>query len=186
MTGTALLLPGQVLQRYSLIVNRADGLDRAVVRQVRQAREPTTVGLADALVAVTSAAEAIELEHTVVGVSLVADAVTPDDRTAAAAADSTFIASYIQYEIALPEDVEPVNFVTADANSRRGAARSAILLGPTNGPITVSPAEWNEASYGARDVVVDAERRVTAALADAGARAERGRATSPGSTRCSC
>ncbi|WP_308257534.1 ATP-binding protein [Pseudonocardia lacus] len=172
VTGTALLLPGQVLQRYTFIVNRADGLDRAVVQQVQQAREPTTVGLADALVAVSSAAEAIELEHTVVGIPLIADAVTPDDRNAAAAADSTFIAAYVSYEIALPEGVEPVNFVTADANSARGAVRSAVLLGPTDGPITVSPAEWDEASYGARDVVLDAERRVVAALADAGAAAE--------------
>jgi signal transduction histidine kinase len=172
VTGTALLLPGQVLQRYTFIVNRADGLDRAVVQQVQQAGEPTTVGLADALVAVTAAAEAIELEHTVVGVPLIADAVTPDDRNAAAAADSTFISSYISYEVALPEGVKPVNFVTADANSRRGAVRSAVLLGPTDGPVVVSPAEWDEASHGAREVVLDAELQVVAALTDAGAAAE--------------
>jgi signal transduction histidine kinase len=172
VTGTALLLPGQVLQRYTFIVNRADGLDRAVVQQVQQAGEPTTVGLADALVEVTAAAEAIELEHTVVGVPLIADAVTPDDRNAAAAADSTFITSYISYEVALPEGVKPVNFVTADANSRRGAVRSAVLLGPTDGPVVVSPAEWDEASHGAREVVLDAERQVVAALTDAGAAAE--------------
>jgi signal transduction histidine kinase len=172
VTGTALLLPGQVLQRYTFIVNRADGLDRAVVQQVQQTGEPTTVGLAEALVAVTAAAEAIELQHTVVGVPLIADAVTPEDRNAAAAADSTFITSYISYEVALPEDVEPVNFVTADANSRRGAVRSAVLLGPTDGPVAVSPAEWDEASHGARGVVLDAERQVVTALTDAGAAAE--------------
>jgi signal transduction histidine kinase len=172
VTGTALLLPGQVLQRYTFIVNRADGLDRAVVRQVQQAGEPTTVGLADALVAVTAAAEAIELEHTVVGVPLIAEAVTPEDRNAAAAAESTFITSYISYEVALPEGVKPVNFVTADANSRRGAVRSAVLLGPTDGPVVVSPAEWDEASHGAREVVLDTERQVVAALTDAGAAAE--------------
>jgi signal transduction histidine kinase len=172
VTGTALLLPAQVLQRYTFIVNRADGLDRAVVQQVQQAGEPTTVGLADALVAVTGAAEAIELEHTVVGVPLIADAVTPDDRNAAAAADNTFITSYISYEVALPESVEPVNFVTADANSARGAVRSTVLLGPTNGPVTVAPAEWDAASHGAREVVLDAERRVVAALTEAGASAE--------------
>lgn len=172
VTGTALLLPGQVLQRYTFIVNRADGLDRAVVRQVQQAGESSAVGLADALVSVTAAAEAVELEHTIVGVPLIAEAVTPEDRNAAAAADSTFITSYISYEVALPQDVEPVNFVTADANSARGAVRSAVLLGPTDGPVTVEPAEWDAVSSGARDVVMDAERRVATALTDAGVAAE--------------
>jgi signal transduction histidine kinase len=172
ITGTALLLPAQVLQRYTFIVSRADGLDRAVVQQVQQAGEPTTVGLADALVAVTGAAEAVELEHTVVGMPLIADAVTPDDRNAAAAADNAFITSYISYEVALPEGVEPVNFVTADANSKRGAVRSAVLLGPTDGPVTVSPAEWDAASNGARDVVLEAESQVVSALTEAGANAE--------------
>lgn len=169
VTGTALLLPGQVVQRYTTVIDRVDGFDRALLRAVRT---PGVAGLADALTAVTAAQEALALQHTVLGVSLRNKAVSPDDKAAVGVTDGAYVSAFGDYQLALPASVAPTNFVTSENNAQRDAAKSAIVLAPTLNPSPVTPAAWDAAVAAAGSGVDKAGVDVATALTAAGKAAE--------------
>jgi signal transduction histidine kinase len=169
VTGSALLLPAQVRDRYTTVIDRIDGLDRAVLRQVRT---PDVAGLTDALTAVSTASEALALQHTVLGVALRQGSLTPQDAATVNATDNAFVSALTDYQVALPSSVQPVNFVTSQANATRDAVKSAIVLAPTPGPIPVTPDQWDDA---VRQSAADVDRaggEVRAALTTAADTAE--------------
>jgi hypothetical protein len=166
VVGDAPLAPSQVVQRYSAAINRADVLDRALVRQVHTSE---VAGLADALAAVTSASEALALQHTVLGAALRTGAVTPEDRAIVGFTDDAFAAALTEYLVALPPSQSPVNFVTTSANGQRDAVKTAILDAVVPGPIPVTPDAWDDAVAQASDAVSQAGTEVRTALTAAAA-----------------
>jgi signal transduction histidine kinase len=169
VTGSAALTTAEAVQRYSAVVERTDVLDRALLRQVRT---PETAGLADALTAVTSASEALALQHTVLGAALRTGTVTPEDRAVISRTDGDFVSAFTEYQVALPPSLEPVNFITSGANAEREAAKSAILAAPDPGPISVTAEAWDDATTRTAEQVDAATAAVTTGLVDAGAAAE--------------
>ncbi|HEX8518819.1 MAG TPA: nitrate- and nitrite sensing domain-containing protein [Pseudonocardia sp.] len=169
VTGAALLLPNQVLQRYTTIIDRIDGFDRALLRQMRT---PSVAGLTDALTAVTAAQEALAVQHTVLGVSLRNRVVSPDDKATVGVTDGAYVSAFGDYQLALPDTVAPTNFVTSESNAQRDGAKSAIVLAPTLDPSPVSPAAWDDAVARAGADVDKAGTDVIGALTAAGKAAE--------------
>jgi signal transduction histidine kinase len=169
VTGSAALTTAEAVQRYSAVVERTDVLDRALLRQVRT---PESAGLADALTAVTSASEALALQHTVLGAALRTGTVTPEDRAVISRTDGDFVSAFTEYQVALPPSLEPVNFITSGANAERDAAKSAILAAPDPGPISVTAEAWDDVTTRTAEQVDAATAAVTTGLIDAGRAAE--------------
>jgi signal transduction histidine kinase len=169
VTGSAPLTTAEVVQRYSAVVERTDVLDRALLRQVRT---PETAGMADALTAITSASEALALQHTVLGAALRTGTVTAEDRAVISRTDGDFVSAFTEYQVALPPSLEPVNFITSGANAEREAAKSAILAAPDPGPISVTAEAWDDVTSRTAEQVDGATAAVTTGLADAGRAAE--------------
>ncbi|MDF3049004.1 MAG: hypothetical protein K0R87_642 [Pseudonocardia sp.] len=169
VTGSAPLTTAEAVQRYSAVVERTDVLDRALLRQVRT---PETAGMADALTAVTSASEALALQHTVLGAALRTGTVTAEDRAVISRTDRDFVSAFTEYQVALPPSLEPVNFITSGANAEREAAKSAILAAPDPGPISVTAEAWDDVTRRTAEQVDAATAAVTTGLVDAGRAAE--------------
>ena len=169
VTGSAPLTTAESVQRYSAVVERTDVLDRALLRQVRI---PETAGMADALTAVTSASEALALQHTVLGAALRTGTVTAEDRAVISRTDGDFVSAFTEYQVALPPSLEPVNFITSGANGEREAAKTAILAAPDPGPISVTAQAWDDVTRRTAEQVDAAKAAVTTALVDAGTAAE--------------
>ncbi|MHA6785620.1 nitrate- and nitrite sensing domain-containing protein [Pseudonocardia saturnea] len=133
-----------VVQRYSGVIARVDGLERALLRQLRT---PDVAGLADALTAATSAGEQLAVQHTVLGAAIRAGQLRPADVAASVAADNRLASEYSAYQVALtPEQLE--RFGTFNASAATGdleTVKNLILATPTDRPVVVDPAQWDAA-----------------------------------------
>jgi signal transduction histidine kinase len=139
-TGTA--PAAAVQQSYTDVISRVDGLERALLRQLRT---PDVAGLADALTATTSASEQLAVQHTALGAAIRAGQLLPEDAATATAADSRLASAYTSYAVALtPEQL--ARFGTLDSGTAElQAVKSEILLTPPNRPVVVDPARWDAA-----------------------------------------
>ncbi|WP_219417921.1 sensor histidine kinase [Pseudonocardia nigra] len=139
----------QVGTRYSEIIEDIDVLDRALLRQLRT---PDIAGLADALTAVTSATEQLARQHTVLGVAIRANRVSPVISGIATSTDLQLTADFREYQAALTADqfARFGNFLDDAANAQRERLAAAILASPPNGPVTVPASEWDTAYNGSR------------------------------------
>ncbi|QJY46191.1 nitrate- and nitrite sensing domain-containing protein [Pseudonocardia broussonetiae] len=139
-TGTA--PAAAVQQSYTDVISRVDGLERALLRQLRT---PDVAGLADALTATTSASEQLAVQHTALGAAIRAGQLLPEDAATATAADNRLASAYTAYEVALtPEQL--ARFGTLDSGTAElQAVKSEILLTPPNRPVVVDPARWDAA-----------------------------------------
>ncbi|GAA2558349.1 nitrate- and nitrite sensing domain-containing protein [Pseudonocardia hydrocarbonoxydans] len=133
-----------IVQRYSAVIAQVDGLERALLRQLRT---PDVAGLADALTAATAAREQLAVQHTVLGAAIRAGQLLPTDVEASGAADIRLATAYGAYQVALtPEQLARFGtFDGADANAQRIAVRDAILATPEERPVVVDPAQWDAA-----------------------------------------
>jgi signal transduction histidine kinase len=133
-----------VVQRYSGVIARVDGLERALLRQLRT---PDVAGLADALTAATSAGEQLAVQHTVLGAAIRAGQLRPVDVAASIAADNRLASEYSAYQVALtPEQLE--RFGAFDSSAATGdleAVKNLILNTPPDRPVVVDPAQWDAA-----------------------------------------
>lgn len=133
-----------VVQRYSGVIARVDGLERALLRQLRT---PDVAGLADALTAATSAGEQLAVQHTVLGAAIRAGQLRPADVAASVAADNRLTAEYSAFQVALtPEQLE--RFGTFDTSAATGdieRVKNLIVGTPVDRPIVVDPAQWDAA-----------------------------------------
>ncbi|MDN5749380.1 MAG: nitrate- and nitrite sensing domain-containing protein, partial [Pseudonocardia sp.] len=143
-----------VVERYTETISRVDGLDRALLRQLRT---PDVAGLADALTAATSAREQLAIQHTVLGVAIRAGQLQPDDVAASVAADNRLASEITNYEIALtPEQLTRFGtFGGSGAIGELTRVKNQILATPTDRPVVVDPAEWDAAYSAALTAVQD-------------------------------
>ena len=167
--GSAPVNAGQVVQRYTAIIARADVLARSLLRQLTT---PEVIGLADALTAASAASEALARQHTVLGAALRAGQVTPEDRAAVSATDNAMATGYSFYLLALPQSQTRVNFLTSPANAQRDSVKAAILNAPSPGPIPVTPQAWDDAIAQSTTVLNQAQSEVRTSLVAAGDAAE--------------
>ncbi|MBW0091423.1 nitrate- and nitrite sensing domain-containing protein [Pseudonocardia sp. KRD-184] len=131
-----------VQQSYTDVISRVDGLERALLRQLRT---PDVAGLADALTATTSASEQLAVQHTALGAAIRAGQLLPEDAATAAAADSRLTSAYTSYAVALtPEQL--ARFGTLDSGTAElQAVKGEILATEENRPVVVDPARWDAA-----------------------------------------
>ncbi|MFB9382947.1 nitrate- and nitrite sensing domain-containing protein [Pseudonocardia petroleophila] len=136
--------PDQVVDRYSAVIARVDGLERALLRQLRT---PDVAGLADALTATTSAGEQLAVQHTVLGAAIRAGQLLDPAREESVAADNRLASAYSDYQVALtPEQLAA--FGTFDGGDATGAlttVKQQILATPPDRPVVVDPAQWDAA-----------------------------------------
>jgi signal transduction histidine kinase len=169
VAGSGPLATAQVVQRYTAVIQRADVLDRALLRQLST---PEVAGLADALRDVTAASEALELQHTVLGGALRAGAVSAEDRAASTTADTAFATALANYQVALPPTLQAQDLAASPANAQRESVKDAILAAPSPGPIPVAPATWDDAVAQTRNVLDSAGTAVRNELVTTGRTAE--------------
>jgi signal transduction histidine kinase len=133
-----------VVQRYTGVIARVDGLDRALLRQLRT---PDVAGLADALTAVTSAGEQLAVQHTVLGAAIRAGQLRPADVGASVAADNRLTSEYSAYQIALtPDQLARFGaFGGSETNADLDRVKQLILNTPPDRPVVIDPAEWDAA-----------------------------------------
>jgi signal transduction histidine kinase len=144
-----------VLNQYTDIIQRADVLESALLRQ---AQTEQNGGLADALAATTAASEALALQHTVIGGAIAAAQLREPDRTAATGSDAAYRAAFAAYQVSLtPEQLGRYgNFATDGANVAREQLRTAVLGTPAGRPVVADPVAWNAAYQQSAQVVENA------------------------------
>ncbi|WP_300018190.1 nitrate- and nitrite sensing domain-containing protein [Pseudonocardia sp.] len=133
-----------VVQRYTDVIAGVDGLDRALLRQLRT---PDVAGLADALTAVTSAGEQLAVQHTVLGAAIRAGQLRPADVASSVAADNRLAAEYSSYQVALtPDQLARFGAIGGnEVNADLEQVKNLILSTPTDRPVVVDPAAWDAA-----------------------------------------
>ncbi|MEN3298349.1 nitrate- and nitrite sensing domain-containing protein, partial [Pseudonocardia sp.] len=144
-----------VLNQYTDIIQRADVLESALLRQ---AQTEQNGGLADALAATTAASEALALQHTVIGGAIAAGQVREPDRTAVTGSDAAYRAAFAAYQVSLtPEQLGRYgNFATDGANVAREQLRTAVLGTADGRPVVADPVAWNAAYQQSAQVVENA------------------------------
>ena len=160
-----------VVQRYTGMIARVDGLDRALLRQLRA---PDVAGLADALTATTSAEEQLAIQHTVLGVAIRSSQLRPDDVAASVAADNRLASEVATYQIALtPEQLTRFGtFGGTESNGEFTRVKNLILDTPLDRPVVVDPAEWDAAYSTALAAVQSAGDLIRDEIASVSAAAE--------------
>lgn len=160
-----------VIQRYTGVIARVDGLDRAMLRQLRT---PDVVGLADALTAATGAGEQLAVQHTVLGAAIRAGQLRPIDVAASVAADNRLTAEYGSYQVSLtPEQLSRFGALGgSESNADLEIVKSLILNTPTDRPVLVEPAEWDAAYNAALTAVQGAGGLITDEMVAASSAAE--------------
>ena len=151
---------GQVVQRYTAIIARADVLAPLVAAA---ADHPEVIGLADALTAASAASEALARQHTVLGAALRAGQVTP--RTGRPSAPPT-----TRWPPATASTCSPCRrprrgstSSPRPANAQRDSVKAAILNAPSPGPIPVTPQAWDDAIAQSSTVLNQAQSEVRVA-----------------------
>jgi signal transduction histidine kinase len=144
-----------VLNQYTDIIQRADVLESALLRQAQTGQNG---GLADALAATTAASEALALQHTVIGGAIAAAQLREPDRTAVTGSDAAYRAAFAAYQVSLtPEQLGRYgNFATDGANVAREQLRTAVLGTPDGRPVVADPVAWNAAYQQSAQVVENA------------------------------
>ncbi|MCM3845453.1 nitrate- and nitrite sensing domain-containing protein [Pseudonocardia sp. DR1-2] len=130
--------------RYTAVVQRTLGLDRALVGRLQTA---DTAGLTTAIAAGSSAREALQLERTVIGGALAAGTLEEQQRAQATGAEASFQAAAGDFQSSLtPEQAESFgNFGAGQANGERNALRDQALSVPPGVAPPVDPNAWNAA-----------------------------------------
>ncbi|GAA1868983.1 hypothetical protein GCM10009836_56900 [Pseudonocardia ailaonensis] len=148
-----------VINRYTAILQRADVLERALIRQ---SRADAQGGLGDALTATSQASEALALQHSVLAGAIVSKVLTDSGRSAASAADASFTSAFADYQVVLtPAQLAQYgNFATDGANVQREYLRNAVL---SSRPVVADLATWDSAYQQAAGAV---DRSATAVSAE--------------------
>lgn len=130
--------------RYTAVVQRTLGLDRALVGRLQTA---DTAGLTTAIAAGSSAREALQLERTVIGGALAAGTLEEQQRAQATGAEASFQAAAGDFQSSLtPEQAESFgNFGAPQANGERNTLRDQALSVPPGVAPPVDPNAWNAA-----------------------------------------
>lgn len=130
--------------RYTAVVQRTLGLDRALVGRLQTA---DTAGLTTAIAAGASAREALQLERTVIGGALAAGTLEEQQRAQATGAEASFQAAAGDFQSSLtPEQAQSFgNFAAGQANAERNALRDQALSVPPGVAPPVDPNAWNTA-----------------------------------------
>ncbi|WP_224387104.1 nitrate- and nitrite sensing domain-containing protein [Pseudonocardia sp. ICBG1293] len=139
--------------RYTAVVQRTLGLDRALVGRLQTA---DTAGLTTAIAAGSSAREALQLQRTVIGGALAAGTLEEQQRAQATGAEASFQAAAGDFQSSLtPEQAESFgNIGAGQANAERNALRDQALSVPPGVAPPVDPNAWDAAvdrSVGAVD-----------------------------------
>ncbi|MEU4372613.1 nitrate- and nitrite sensing domain-containing protein [Pseudonocardia alni] len=130
--------------RYTAVVQRTLGLDRALVGRLQTA---DTAGLTTAIAAGSSAREALQLERTVIGGALAAGTLEEQQRAQVTGAEASFQAAAGDFQSSLtPEQAESFgNFGASQANGERNALRDQALSVPPGVAPPVDPNAWDAA-----------------------------------------
>ncbi|ANY07138.1 nitrate- and nitrite sensing domain-containing protein [Pseudonocardia sp. HH130630-07] len=133
-----------VSSRYTSVVQRVLGLDRALVGQLQTTE---TSGLTSALGSGANAAEAIELERSVVNGALAAGRLDEAQRALLTGADATFQTAAGDFQASLsPEQADAFgNFAAAPPNFERDTLRDRALAAPPDAPLDIDPLAWKAA-----------------------------------------
>ncbi|RZT88696.1 signal transduction histidine kinase [Pseudonocardia sediminis] len=133
-----------VTNRYTAVVQRTLGLDRALLGQLQTA---DTAGLVTALGAGGNAQEALELERAVLNGAIAASQLQEPQKALVNGAEAAYQASASDFQASLtPEQVGQFgNFDQDPANNDRVALRDAIMATPADRPVVADPAAWNAA-----------------------------------------
>lgn len=130
--------------RYTSVVQRTLGLDRALLGQLQTAE---TAGLSNSLGSAGNALEALELERTVLNGAIAARQLQEPDKALVNGAEAAYQSASGDFQAALtPAQVGQFgNFAQDPANNDRQALRDAMMATPAGSPITADPAAWNAA-----------------------------------------
>jgi signal transduction histidine kinase len=141
-----------VRDRYTTIIGTLDVLDRALLRQVST---PESAGRIDALTATGTADEQLALEHTILGADIRAGQLQPDDKNRVNAADNAIYAAHALYQEALSpaQFAQFGNFLANDTNGPRAQVALAIAGTPADRPITIPPAQWDNAYQASKNAI---------------------------------
>ncbi|MCW0216103.1 MAG: nitrate- and nitrite sensing domain-containing protein [Pseudonocardia sp.] len=142
-----------VLNQYTDIIQRADVLEHALLRQAFNT--DAGGGLADALSATTSASEALALQHTAIAGALVARQLGDQTRNAITSSDVAYRNAFADYQVSLrPEQLARYgNFATDGANVAREQIRTAVLATPVGDPPVGDGPAWDAAYQQSAQVV---------------------------------
>ncbi|MDN5920271.1 MAG: nitrate- and nitrite sensing domain-containing protein, partial [Pseudonocardia sp.] len=134
----------EVTTRYTSVVQRTLGLDRALLGQLQTA---DTAGLVTALGSGGSALEALELERTVLNGAIAARKIEEPQKALVNGAETAYQAAASDFQASLtPEQVAQFgNFDKDPANNDRVALRETIMATPVERPVAADPATWNAA-----------------------------------------
>ncbi|SFM62095.1 Signal transduction histidine kinase [Pseudonocardia ammonioxydans] len=132
-----------VTSRYTTVVERTLGLDRALVGRLQTA---DTAGLTSALGAGANAQEALELQRTVLNGAIAAGRLDEAQRAQVTGAEAAFQAAAGDFRSSLtPEQTEAFGDLAAPAaDAERNALRDQALAAGGGAP-PVDPAAWNGA-----------------------------------------
>ena len=132
-----------VTSRYTTVVERTLGLDRALVGRLQTA---DTAGLTSALGAGANAREALELQRTVLNGAIAAGRLDEAQRAQVTGAEAAFQAAAGDFRSSLtPEQTEAFGDLAApSADAERNALRDQALAAGGGAP-PVDPAAWNGA-----------------------------------------
>ncbi|MBW0103253.1 nitrate- and nitrite sensing domain-containing protein [Pseudonocardia sp. KRD291] len=134
----------EVTTRYTSVVQRTLGLDRALLGQLQTA---DTAGLVTALGSGGNALEALELERTVLNGAIAASQLQEPQKALVNGAEASYQAAASDFQASLtPEQVAQFgNFDQDPANNDRAALRDTIMATPAERPVVADPAAWNSA-----------------------------------------
>ncbi|MBN9737105.1 MULTISPECIES: nitrate- and nitrite sensing domain-containing protein [unclassified Pseudonocardia] len=133
-----------VSTRYTSVVQRTLGLDRALVGRLQTAE---TAGLTTALGSGADAREAVELERTVINGAIAGGQLDEAQRAQVTGAEAAFQSAAGDFASSLtPEQTETFGDFAADpANAERNALRDQALAAPPGAALPIDPAAWNAA-----------------------------------------
>lgn len=160
----------ELTNRYTSVVQRTLGLDRAVLGQLQT---PDTAGLGTALGAAGNALEAVELERTVLNGAIAASQLQEPQKALVNGAEASFQAAASDFAASLTtqQATQLGNFEQNPANNDRAALRDQIMGTSTDRPVTADPAAWNAAVDRSATAVRDSAQGAEQAFVGGRARA---------------
>ncbi|MBP2365458.1 nitrate- and nitrite sensing domain-containing protein [Pseudonocardia parietis] len=154
-----------VTGRYTTVVERALGLDRALVGRLQTA---DTAGLTTALGAGANAREALELERTVINGAIAAGRWDEAQRAQVTGAEASFQAAADDFRSSLlPEQAEAFgDFAAGPVNAERNSLRDQALAAPVGAALSIDPVAWNGAVDRSTQAVGSSTRAAEQAFTD--------------------
>nr|WP_304633577.1 nitrate- and nitrite sensing domain-containing protein [Pseudonocardia sp. C8] len=152
----------EVTSRYTSVVQRTLGLDRAIVGRLQTA---DTGGLAGAVGAGANAREALELERTVINGAVSGGRLDEVQRAQVTGAEASFQAAAGDFRSSLsPEQAGTIGDLAGPGDADRNRLRDQALAGPSP---SVDPAAWNGAVDRSGQAVERSTEAAEQALVDA-------------------